>query len=86
VQIRDPRSGQVVLNRVLRPGESFAVPREGLVMTTGKAQGLELVVDGQPTQALAGRVGVVRDVALSPDQLRALRPGAGATPGTTPAR
>ncbi|WP_458096932.1 helix-turn-helix domain-containing protein [Roseomonas sp. WA12] len=77
VQVRDPRSGQTVLNRVLRPGESFAVPREGLVMTTGRAQGLEVVVDGQPTGALSGRTGVVRDVALNPDQLRQPRPAAG---------
>ncbi|HEY8613628.1 MAG TPA: RodZ domain-containing protein, partial [Roseomonas sp.] len=60
VQIRDPSSGQTVLNRVLRPGDSFPVPREGLVMTTGKAQGLEVLVDGQPSAVLAGRVGVVR--------------------------
>jgi cytoskeleton protein RodZ len=86
VQIRDPRSGQTVLNRVLRPGESFPVPRDGLVMTTGKAQGLELVVDGQPSQALAGRVGVVRDVALNPDQLRQPRAGAGAASGAAPGR
>jgi cytoskeleton protein RodZ len=86
VQIRDPRSGQTLLNRVLRPGESFPVPRDGLVMTTGKAQGLELVVDGQPSQALAGRVGVVRDVALNPDQLRQPRAAAGAASGAAPGR
>jgi cytoskeleton protein RodZ len=78
VQVRDPRSGQTVLNRVLRAGESYAVPREGLVLTTGKAQGLEVVVDGQATPALAGRTGVVRDVALVPEQLQ--------QPRTPPAR
>jgi len=76
VQIRDPRSGQTLLNRVLRPGESFPVPRDGLVMSTGKAQGLELLVDGQPSPALEGRVGVIRDIALNPDQLRQPRPAA----------
>jgi len=71
VQVRDPRGGPAVLNRVLRPGESFSVPaREGLVLTTGRAQSLEVLVDGQPTAALGGRQGVVRDVALSPEQLR----------------
>jgi len=74
VQLRDPRSGQTVLNRVLRPGESYAVPRDGLVLTTGRAQGLEVVVDGQATPALAGRTGVVRDVALVPEQLQQARP------------
>jgi len=80
VQVRDPRSGQTVLNRVLRAGESFVVPREGLVMTTGRAQGLEVVVDGQSTPALAGRTGVVRDVALNPEQLRQPRASAGQSP------
>ncbi|WP_431281176.1 helix-turn-helix domain-containing protein [Humitalea sp. 24SJ18S-53] len=77
VQIRDPRSGQVLMNRVLRAGETFQVPPgEGLLLTTGRAQSLEVVVDGQPSQVLAGRVGVVRDVALTPDTLRAARPPA----------
>jgi cytoskeleton protein RodZ len=77
VQIRDSRSGQTVMSRVLQPRETYAVPlREGLVLTTGKAQGLELVVDGQVSPALTGRTGVVRDVALNPDQLRQPRNGA----------
>ncbi|MFC7737718.1 helix-turn-helix domain-containing protein [Roseomonas sp. GCM10028921] len=85
VQIRDPRSGQTVMNRVLRPGETFAVPREGLVMTTGRAQGLEVVVDGQASGVLAGRVGVVRDIALDPDGLRQPRPAAPAGGAPQPA-
>ena len=83
VQVRDPHSGQTVLNRVLRPGESFAIPRDGLVLTTGKAQSVEVLLDGQATQALAGKVGLVRDLELAPDQLRPPR----ATPaGRPPAR
>ncbi|WP_376089963.1 helix-turn-helix domain-containing protein [Roseomonas sp. CCTCC AB2023176] len=87
VQVRDSRSGQVLLNRVLRAGEAFQVPggREGLVFSTGKAQGLEVVVDGQATQVLAGRQGVVRDVAVNPDTLRAARPPQAAGPGTATA-
>ncbi len=81
VQIRDPRSGQVLLNRVLRAGETFQVPPgDGLLLTTGRAQSLEVAVDGQPSQILAGRVGVVRDVALTPDTLRAARPAGAAAP------
>jgi len=83
VQVRDPRSGQTILNRVFRPGESFAVPRDGLLLTTGKAQSVEVLVDGQATQALAGKVGVVRDLDLAPDQLR---PPRAAPPGRAPAR
>lgn len=82
VQLRDPRSGQTVVNRVLRPGESLAIPRDGLVLTTGKAQAVEVLVDGRATQALAGRIGVVRDLDLAPDQLR--QPGAAAPSGATP--
>lgn len=71
VQVRDPRSGQVVLNRVLRPGEAWPVPlRDGLLLDTGKADGLEIVVDGQPSPALEGLIGVRRNIALEPDRLR----------------
>jgi cytoskeleton protein RodZ len=75
VQIRDSRSGEVVLNRVLRNGDTFSVPnRAGLVLTTGKAQELSVEVDGQPTPALEGAVGVRRDLALDAERLKAQRP------------
>jgi cytoskeleton protein RodZ len=75
IHVRDPRSGQVLLNRVLRPGESWNVPqREGLVLTTGKAEGLDLVVDGQVSQILSGVIGVRRDIALDADRLRIAQP------------
>ena len=77
IQIRDPRSGQIVVNRVLRPGESYQVPpTEGLVLTTGRSQALEVIVDGQTTQAFEGRNGVLRDVPLVADTLKAARPAA----------
>jgi cytoskeleton protein RodZ len=76
VHVREPRSGQVLLNRVLRPGESWNVPpqRDGLVLTTGRAEGLDLVVDGQVSQLLSGVIGVRRDIALEPDRLRTAQP------------
>ena len=71
VQVRDPRSGQSLVNRVLRPGEAWPAPlREGLLLDTGKADGLEILVDGQPSPVLNGQVGVRRNVALDPDRLR----------------
>jgi cytoskeleton protein RodZ len=74
VQVRDARSGEIVLNRVLRAGETWSAPaRDGLLLTTGRAQALEVVVDGQPSLATAGRSGVIRDIALDPDRLRAPR-------------
>jgi len=71
VQVRDPRSGQSLVNRVLRPGEAWPAPiRDGLLLDTGKADGLEILVDGQASPALNGLVGVRRNVGLDPDRLR----------------
>lgn len=71
VQVRDPRSGQVLLNRVLRPGETWPVPvRAGLLLDTGKADGLDILLDGQPQPTLEGLVGVRRNIALEPDRIR----------------
>ncbi len=71
IQVRDPRGGQVLVNRVLRPGEAWAVPiRDGLLLDTGKADGLEILVDGQAQPTLDGLVGVRRNIALEPDRLR----------------
>lgn len=70
VQVRDPRAGQVVLNRVLRPGEAWPVPvRDGLVMDTGKADSLEILVDGAASPVLTGAVGVRRNISLDPQRL-----------------
>lgn len=71
VQVRDPRRGQSLVNRVLRPGEVWPVPlREGLLLDTGKADGLEILLDGQPSAALAGLVGVRRNLPLDPSLLQ----------------
>ena len=71
VQVRDPRSGQVLVNRVLRPNEAWPSPiRDGLLLDTGKADGLEILLDGQPAPVLNGLVGVRRNIALDPDKLR----------------
>ena len=71
IQVRDPRGGGVLVNRVLRPGEAWPAPlRDGLLLDTGKADGLEILVDGQPQPTLDGLVGVRRNIALEPDRLR----------------
>ncbi len=71
VQVRDARAGNVVLNRVLRPGEAWPAPmRDGLILDTGKADGLEIIVDGQPSPVLEGLVGVRRNIALDAERLR----------------
>lgn len=66
VQVRDPQ-GSVLLNRILRPGETWPVPnRAGLTLTTGNAGGTELVVDGVATSPLGGNGAVRRDLPLDP--------------------
>jgi cytoskeleton protein RodZ len=70
VQVRDPRSGRVLVNRVLRGGEVWPVPlRDGLILDTGRAQGLEILVDGLPQPVLEGLTGVRRNIGLAPDAL-----------------
>jgi cytoskeleton protein RodZ len=71
IQVRDSRSGQVLVNRVLRPSEFWSAPvREGLLLDTGKADGLEILLDGQPQPTLEGIIGVRRNIALDPERLR----------------
>lgn len=71
IQVRDTRENRNLVDRVLRAGDTVAVPnRDGFVLTTGKAENLELLVDGQPTSALVGATGVRRGIALEPDRLR----------------
>ena len=70
VQVRDAKGG-VLLNRVLRPGETWPVPPKGqLLLTTGNAGGTELLVDGVLTASLGGDGVVRRDLPLDPDQAR----------------
>lgn len=76
VQIRDTRNGTVVLSRILQPRETYEVPEgSGLVLTTGRAEGLAVEVDGRASQALTGLVGVRRDILLDPARLREAAPG-----------
>ncbi|MGG5820207.1 helix-turn-helix domain-containing protein [Falsiroseomonas sp. HW251] len=71
VQVREARSGQVLVNRVLRPGEAWPAPvRDGLLLDTGKADGLEVLLDGQNQPLLEGLVGVRRNVPLEVDKVR----------------
>lgn len=81
--VRD-KSGQVLLNRVLHPGESWVVPPlPNLLLTTGNAGGTEIMVDGSPTPSLGGSGSVRRDIPLDPDLLKAGKLGAVTAPITT---
>ena len=71
VQVRD-RAGTVIFSRILRAGDTYAVPnRSGLTLYTGSAGALDITVDGKPAPSI-GRVGFTeRNVALDPDRLLA---------------
>lgn len=85
VQVRDGQGGPILVNRVLRPGDTWAVPaREGLMLSTGNAMGLEVLVDGQPAPGLTGNQSVRRDVLFDPERMRAgVAPPAASAPGRT---
>ncbi len=70
VQIRDADQG-IVFARVLKTGETYRVPRSGLILRTGNAGALEVLVDGKPAPALGALGTLRRNVTLEPDALRA---------------
>jgi cytoskeleton protein RodZ len=70
VQIRDNPGNRVITDRVLRAGETIEIPnRPGIVLTTGKAENLDILLDGQDVDPFGGP-GVRRNIALEPDRLR----------------
>ncbi|NMJ44228.1 helix-turn-helix domain-containing protein [Roseomonas sp. JC162] len=86
VQVRDSRQNQTVLDRVLRAGDTYQVPpRDGMVLTTGKAENLDVLLDGQVVAVLVGATGVRRGLALDTERLRAAGPAAAATTPAAPA-
>lgn len=70
IQVRE-RGGAVLLNKILKTGETWPVPaRAGLIFTTGNAGGTEVVLDGTALP-VPGAAGVVRrDLTLDPDLLK----------------
>lgn len=88
VQVRE-RQGPVLLNRVMRTGETWSVPpsKAHLLLTTGNAASTELVVDGIAMPPLGPEGVVRRDLVLDADALHdpakqppASSPQAAATP------
>lgn len=74
VQVRE-KQGSVLLNRVMRAGESWPVPKQAnLVMTTGNAGGTDIAVDGVAAAPLGANGAVRRDISLEPDSIK-LPPG-----------
>ena len=76
VEIRDA-GGKAILSRILKPGDSYLVPdQEGLVLDTGNAGVLQIIVDGEEIQPI-GEIGDVRRaVSLDPDSLKSVEKSA----------
>ena len=69
VQVRAPDQS-IVFSRVLKSGETYRVPgRSGLVMRTGNAGALTIVVDGKPVPSLGSLGTLRRNVVLDPAAL-----------------
>ena len=83
VQIRDNLGNRVITDRVLRAGETIEIPnRPGIVLTTGKAENLDILLDGQDVDPFGGP-GVRRNIALEPERLRP-QPAQANTPAPAP--
>ena len=70
VEIRDEPEGEVLLTRLLYSGDRYLVPnREGLVMLTGNAGGLEISVDNNIVPSIGPSGAVRRNILLDPNAL-----------------
>ncbi len=75
VELRD-RDGKRLYSGLMKRGETYPVPPDrGVILETGNAGGLDILVDGMPIAPLGPQGAVRRDVVLEPDALLALNPG-----------
>lgn len=69
VQVRE-MDGQLLMSRLLRKGDSYAVPnRPGLTLMVGNAGALDVSIDGKKAPSLGTSGMVRRDIRLDPDKL-----------------
>jgi cytoskeleton protein RodZ len=83
VQIRERAGGPVLVDRVLRPGESLEAPpgKPGLVLATGNAGALEVLIGAETTAiGLGPGPSVRRNIPLEPERLRSAAAPTPATP------
>jgi cytoskeleton protein RodZ len=72
VEVREQGTDTWIWGKLLRAGESYAVPdRPDLKMKTGNAGGLTITVDGDSAPAVGASGEVVRNVLLDPERLKA---------------
>jgi hypothetical protein len=71
MQVRD-KSGQVLLSRILHPGESWPVPAQpNLLLSTGNAGGTDILLDGVAISSLGPSGAVRRNIPLDAALLEA---------------
>lgn len=71
IQVRDDNAGELLMTRLLRAGDTYAVPdRSGLKLSTGNAGALEILVNGKAVPSIGGDGVVRRDVALDAEKLK----------------
>jgi len=72
VEVREQGTDAWIWGKLLRTGESYAVPdRPDLKLKTGNAGGLTITVDGDSAPAVGASGEVVRNVLLDPERLKA---------------
>lgn len=71
IQVRDDVANQMLVTRLLTAGDSYEVPnRSGLVLLTGNAGALEILVDGVAAPSIGGNGVVRRGVVLEVERLK----------------
>ncbi len=71
IQVREGTAGAMLFTRLLRVGETYAVPdRAGLMLLTGNAGALDITVDGAAVPALGPDGAVRRSIALDAERLK----------------
>lgn len=71
IQVRDDKGNQLLITRMLRPGDVYRVPdRPGLTLMTGNAGALEILVDGEAVPSIGPPGAVRRGVVLDAERLR----------------
>ncbi len=70
VQITDPVSGEILFTGLMAPGVTFDVPaRSGLLLDTGNAGAIDIIVNGNTVPKLGGEGTVRKGVALNAARL-----------------
>lgn len=71
IEVRDDFSNTMLVSRLLKAGERYAVPdKTGLSLHTGNAGALEILVDGEAVPPIGAGGAVLRGVQLDPDLLK----------------